>query len=183
MTFVAQAQAQPCPLGLNSAQKSSPAEAVEWLAARSSEEVRRTREQVVAEVERAGKALREAGACKEWMKRADKETIRISKYVNGPLGEMLEKATGFPDTEVMSVFRAGGNIAGLLHAPHGSTDKTFPAPTPTDTIKSCCEANNRALLASFKEDSSNDFLMKQTLQDGEAGEMTAPCRATEPRNK
>ena len=179
LTFVAQAQAQPCPLGLNSAQKSGSAEAVEWLAARSSEEVRRTREQVVAEVERAGKALREAGTCNEWMKRADKETIRIAKYVNGPLGEMLVKATGFPDTEVMNVFRDGGNIAGLLHAPHGSTDKTFPAPTPTHTIKSCCEANNRALLASLKEDPNSDFLMEQTLQDAEAGRMTAPCRATD----
>ena len=175
LAFVAKAMAQPCPLGLKQQQVPNDVlESVQWLAKRSSKEVRAARENVTKEIEKAAAALETSGATSKWLAEADAETKRISVAVNGPLGEMLVRASGFTDTAVMEVFRRGGPIAGKLEAPVGSTSKAFPEPTATDELKKTCERKNKELLNSLREDPHSDFLMEQTLADAAAGRMTAP---------
>jgi hypothetical protein len=73
----------------------------------------------------ADQRLRSNGDAATWLANADEETRAISRGVNGPLGEMLARTTGFADLEVMEVFRRGGRIAGKLVAPAGAEAKEF----------------------------------------------------------
>ena len=173
--FVARAMAQPCPLGLKlDSVPGEQAEALRWTAERTSQQVQEAREQVVRDVERLDLELRTNGAAASWLTDADDETKAISRGVNGPLGELLARATGFTDLKVMEVFRTGGPIAGTLAQPVGTEPKDFPAPTSPEALADGCEQRNQKLLDSLTDDPHSDFLLQQTLDDVAAGRMTAP---------
>ena len=106
--FIAKALQLPCPLGLSL--QSVPPElqkTLKWIARRTSKQVRERREMATLNVEHEAKRLRDSGENACWLAEADHETKAIFHGVNGPLGELLARTTGFEDLTVMEPFRRG----------------------------------------------------------------------------
>ena len=130
LAFVAKALAAPTPNATGVKELDDDVRsAVEWLATTSDSEVRRAREEVVTAVEKAAAGLRDSGATTSWLSQADSATKQVSAEVNGPLAEMLARATNFPDQHVFDVFRHGGNVSGELATPHGAVPALSQSPT------------------------------------------------------
>ena len=82
-------------------------QALSWQAARSPEEVREQREEMVTQLENAATLLREAGECEQWFMGCDKTVSKVAASVNGPLLEQLLTACSYRDAACTELFRSG----------------------------------------------------------------------------
>ena len=72
-------------------------EALDWVAARSPDEVMRAREEIICAIEARAAHLRASGAVEAWMSEADDILRGVAAGVNGPLLEELASITDYHD--------------------------------------------------------------------------------------
>ena len=108
-------------------------QAIQWVAARPAQEacvlglssflaqLQRCRVQVnaerlsiIAQIEKAGKQMRQSGAANGWFGSSDNKVRRICKGVNGPLLQMLAEACNYHDMAALELLRSGAQLAGDL---------------------------------------------------------------------
>jgi hypothetical protein len=83
------------------------AEAIEWQAARTPEEVMQQREEMIGQLEDADKMLRRSGKCAHWFSKCDDATKRVSSGVNGYLLQELLRASSHRDLAAADLFKNG----------------------------------------------------------------------------
>ena len=79
-------------------------EILEWIAARSVEQVNEYRVRTMDEIQKLAEHYIKTGEAQGWTEQGDDITQRIAKEVNGPLMEKLARRTGFDDTTVPHTF-------------------------------------------------------------------------------
>ncbi len=105
--------------------------AIEWQAARSPEEVMRTREQMTVQLEKAGRAqwdagvlgstctwvqgrLLYAGMVQHWYQHCDDHVRRVACNANGKLLAEILRADGYCDVGCVELLRQGADMIGPL---------------------------------------------------------------------
>ena len=152
---------------------------VEWVTSTSEDEIIDFREKATRNIEKCGRELWKNGATTEWMAHADEEIRNVSKTVNGPLMEMLAKATDYKAPQDVQMMRLGAPILGEIPAaPCCATRAHKKAGEPED-LRRECRHRNEQLLASLRQDPHCDFLKEKSDEDAGLGRMTPLVPATE----
>jgi hypothetical protein len=86
---------------------------LQWIASKTSAEVRVFREDVMCALETAGAQMCASGACRAWLGSCDDVTRGVAGGVNGPLFTQLLQATEYVDVDCVELFR-GGTCSVLL---------------------------------------------------------------------
>ena len=152
-------------------------EAMDWMTALSSEDVKAGREESLQVcsmfvrvldtgsafplcqiLEKHAHKLWTHGNVVRWFRDSDALVQGVSRTVNGPLLEDLIDTTEHKDTECANIFRRGAPILGALPCSGiGEPAACVQAPAELDAE---CTQHNAELLASIREDPMQDELMR-----------------------
>ena len=82
-------------------------QAIDWLAARTPQQIISEREAMIIKLEEASGAMWASGLCEQWFCAADDKIKDVSAGVNGPLFTALLRALDYVDTGCTQLLREG----------------------------------------------------------------------------
>ena len=91
--------------------------------------------------------------------------------MNGPLGEYLERASGYGDGGAWAMFRQGAQQAGRLQASGLGVVHEYPEPEELPSRAECLRRNKR-LISSLSDEPEADEIVRQIEVDRKLGRMT-----------
>ena len=168
-------------------------QAIQWVAARPAQEacvlglssflaqLQRCRVQVnaerlsiIAQIEKAGKQMRQSGAADGWFGSSDNKVRRICKGVNGPLLQMLAEACNYHDMAALELLRSGAQLAGDLD--FAGNGIRLPSGNCADVDKLIAHRSktNGSVISGLREDTHSASLHKSCSDDAVLGRMSQP---------
>ena len=170
LSFVADALNTPDPLASADIELHADVQdAIDWIAGRSWQDARSSREAALADMDMMAARFRQTGAQKRWLSEGCPSAAGVSAHVNGPLALALASTYGFPEPEVIGMLRGESGQAPLVGQLPRSVDcdvreLDVNAADASSELMASCSKRNHTLLSSLTEDKHSAWLLEQTKE-------------------
>ena len=149
-------------------------QALDWLVGHSAEACNSYREAMVAAIEADAKRLRENGDAEKWLLQADSSIQKLCASINGPLFDLLLKASSHPDADCADLLRYGAPLLGKLPATGNTKSVQNKSHADVHDLWKSAEKGNAAVLKRLRVDPFSSELMQQALVDVGLHRLTSP---------
>ena len=150
-------------------------ECLEWMNNRSAEEAMLCREQIMSAIEKDAQLFIASAEAAAWFGNTDSQIKNVSKEVNGPLLQLLLKASKHVDMQCPEMFRQGAPLLGQLPLSGVGRPEQSKPHESIQELRASAEVGNLKIAAKLKPDLHSGELLSQTLKSAALGRMTFPC--------